>query len=153
MNLSQITDELFIGTTPSVSDYDQLRSLGVRLVINMRYTSPPAHDSHSQPIPALWLPSIDSPFFPLSIPKLMLGSQAALTTIQNGGKVFAHCAYGRHRGPAMGSCILIAQGYDPQAAMELIVERREAANPFAFYIRPRILKFAEEWNGKNNPQI
>ena len=36
MNFSQITDDLFIGTTPRRKDYDVLRGLGVRLVINMR---------------------------------------------------------------------------------------------------------------------
>jgi len=76
---------------------------------------------------------------------LMRGAHAALETIQHGGRVYAHCAYGRHRGVAMGACILIAQGYDPQDAMELIVKRRSVANPFAYYIRPRILKFAREW--------
>ena len=75
----------------------------------------------------------------------MRGTRAALETIRDGGKVYAHCAYGRHRGVVMGACILIAQGHDPQAAMELIVKRRSVANPFAYYIRPRILKFANEW--------
>ena len=78
----------------------------------------------------------------------MRGTRAALETIRDGGKVYAHCAYGRHRGVAMGACILIAQGHDPQAAMELIVKRRSVANPFAYYIRPRILKFAREWVGR-----
>jgi len=146
MNFSQITDDLFIGTTPSLDDYNRLRDLGIRLVINMRFTFGPKPDSHHQPTSTLWLPSIDSPFFPISIPKLIHGTRAALETIQHGGKVYAHCAYGRHRGPAMGACILIAQGYDPGAAMDLIVARRPIANPFAFYIRPRILKFAREWN-------
>jgi protein tyrosine phosphatase (PTP) superfamily phosphohydrolase (DUF442 family) len=146
MNISQITDDLFIGNTPSLKDYDRLRDLGVRLIINMRLTGKPKTDLHHQPINTLWLRSIDSPFFPLSIPKLIRGAQAALETIRNGGKVYAHCAYGRHRGVAMGACILIAQGHDPHAAMQLIAERRSVADPFAYYIRPRILKFAKEWN-------
>jgi len=146
MNFSQITDDLFVGNSPSVNDYNILRELGVRLIINMRFTSGPKPDPHHQPIATLWLPSIDSPFFPISIPKLMSGAQAALKTIQQGGKVYAHCAYGRHRGVAMGACILIAQGYDPGAAMQLIAVRRPVANPFAYYIRPRILMFAREWN-------
>jgi len=137
MNFSQITDDLFIGNTPFVNDYDRLRDLGIRLVINMRFTFGPKPDSHPQPIPSLWLPSIDSPFFPISIQKLIRGAQAALETIRDGGRVYAHCAYGRHRGVAMGACILIAQGYDPGDAMELIVARRSVANPFAYYIRPR----------------
>jgi hypothetical protein len=146
MNLSQITDDLFVGNTPSLKDYDRLRELGVRLIINMRLTSAPKPDSHHEPINTLWLRSIDSPFFPLSIPKLIRGAHAALETIRDGGKVYAHCAYGRHRGVAMGACILIAQGHDPHEAMQLIAERRSVADPFAWYIRPRILKFAKEWN-------
>jgi protein-tyrosine phosphatase len=78
--------------------------------------------------------------------KLIIGARAALETILLGGKVYVHCAYGRHRGVAMGSCVLIAQGYDPEAAMKLVAERRLVADPYAYYIRPRILKFAREWN-------
>ena len=146
MNFSQITDDLFIGNMPSLNDYDQLRELGVRLIINMRFTLGPKPDPHRVPIHILWLRTIDSPFFPISIQKLMRGTRAALETIQHGGKVYTHCAYGRHRAVAMGAAILIAQGHDPQAAMELIKERRSVADPFAYYIRPRILKFAREWN-------
>jgi len=145
MNFSQITDDLFIGNMPSVGDYDTLRELGVRLIINMRFTLGPRPDPHHVPIHTLWLRSIDSPFFPISIQKLMRGAHAALETIRDGGRVYTHCAYGRHRGVAMGACILIAQGHDPHAAMKLIVKRRSVADPFAFHIRPRILKFAREW--------
>jgi hypothetical protein len=149
MNFSQITDDLFIGTTPSVKDYDQLRDLGVRLVINMRFTYGPRPDPHVPPLLLLWLRTIDSPFIPLPIPKLIIGARAGLEMIRMGGKVYVHCAYGRHRGVAMGSCVLIAQGYDPETAMKLIAERRTVADPYAYYIRPRILRFAREWNGEN----
>ncbi|MCK6538835.1 MAG: dual specificity protein phosphatase family protein [Anaerolineales bacterium] len=145
MNFSRITDYLFIGNTPSLRDYDTLRGLGVRLIINMRFTRGPKPDPHPQPISTLWLRSIDSPFFPISIQKLIRGAQAALEAIRSGGAVYTHCSYGRHRGVAMGTCILIAQGFDPRAAMELIVSRRSVADPYAYYIQPRILKFAREW--------
>jgi hypothetical protein len=128
MNFSQITDDLFIGTTPSAKDYDQLRDIGVRLVINMRFIYGPHPDPGSPPLLLLWLRTIDSPFFPLPIPKLMIGARAAVEMIRMGGKVYVHCAYGRHRGPAMGSCVLIAQGYDPGSAMNLVTERRAVAN-------------------------
>ena len=145
MNFSQITDDLFIGSMPSLKHYDQLRDLGVQLIINMRFTVRPQPDQHDLPINLLWLPTIDSPFFPLSLHKLSQGVHSALTTIKAGGKVYAHCAYGRHRGVAMGACILIAQGHDPHTAMTLIKERRSVADPFAYYIQPRILKFANQW--------
>ena len=153
MNFSTITDDLFIGSMPSVNQYDQLRELGVQLIINMRFSLGPRPDSHQIPIHTLWLRSVDSPFFPIAISKLMRGAQAALETIHDGGKVYAHCAYGRHRGVAMGACILVAQGFDPQAAMQLIKERRSVADPFAYYIRPRIFKFAREWSKWSNYQI
>lgn len=146
MNFSQINDHLFIGNTPSLRDYETLREMGVRLIINMRFWLGPKPDPHPQPISTLWLRSMDSPFFPISIQKLIHGAQAALETIRAGGKVYAHCAYGRHRGVAMGACILIAQGHDPHEAMELIASRRSVADPYAFYILPRILKFAALWN-------
>jgi len=145
MNFSQITDNLFIGSQPSLTDYDRLRELGIRLIINMRFSRGPEPDSHYQPISTLWLRSIDSPLFPISIRKLIRGAQTALETIRRGDKVYTHCAYGRHRGVAMGACVLIAQGYDPLEAMKLIAERRTVADPYAFYILPRILKFAKEW--------
>jgi protein tyrosine phosphatase (PTP) superfamily phosphohydrolase (DUF442 family) len=43
MGYSKITEDLFIGTTPTVADYEHLRELGVRLAINMRW------ESHSLP--------------------------------------------------------------------------------------------------------
>jgi protein tyrosine phosphatase (PTP) superfamily phosphohydrolase (DUF442 family) len=153
MNFSKITNDLFIGNMPTLQDYDRLRKLGVRLIINMRFSRGPQPDSRPfgdaqgrhQPISTLWLRSIDSPFFPISIQKLIRGAKTALETIREGGKVYAHCAYGRHRGVAMGACILIAQGLDPHDAMKLIAEQRSVADPYAYYIRPRILKFADEW--------
>ena len=145
---SNITDDLFIGTTPLASDYSGLRELGIQLVINMRFTRSPYHDPHETPLRLLWLRTIDSPFFPLPISSLITGASAALETILMGGKVYVHCAYGRHRGPAMGSCVLIAQGYDPEEAMKLVVERRTVANPHIYYIRSRILQFAHQWNTK-----
>ena len=147
-NFSHITDDLFIGTTPLASDYDGLRELGIQLVINMRFSRSPYLDPHEKPIRFLWLRTIDSPFFPLPISKLIKGASAALETILLGGKVYVHCAYGRHRGPAMGSCVLIAQGYGPEEAMKLVAARRLVADPHIYYIRSRILRFEREWNNR-----
>ena len=144
MNFSPITEDLFIGTTPSSEDYNQLRDLGVRLVINMRVEYRPRKDVHESPLQLLWLPTFDTPLIPISIKYLQRGAKAALKTIQNGGKVYAHCAGGVHRGVAMGAAILIAQGYEAESAMQLIKQKRPVADPFAFYIQPRVLKFASQ---------
>ncbi|MGB8214425.1 MAG: dual specificity protein phosphatase [Anaerolineales bacterium] len=145
MDFSQITDCLFIGDTPCKEDYDLLREMGVRLVINMRFEKRPVVDSHIPPLDFLWLPTVDTPGLVIPIRFLMRGVQAALETIQAGGKVYAHCHKGRHRGVAMGASILIALGYDPEAAIELIKTQRPIADPNIFYIRSRILRFARAW--------
>ena len=145
MNYSKITDTLYIGTTPGAKDYDLLRTLDITLVINTRFGFPPKRDPHSPPVRSLWLPAIDSPIFPIPLRFLLIGVKEALKEIEAGGKVYAHCSRGRHRGPAMGTCILIAQGMDASQAMQLIQHQRPVADPEAWYIRRRIMKFSEQW--------
>jgi protein-tyrosine phosphatase len=145
MEFSKITENLFIGVTPRKKEYDILRDLGVRLVINMRFEKHLARDEHCLPLQVLWLPTIDSPGLVIPIRFLMRGVKAALETIENGGKVYVHCQRGRHRAVAMGASILIALGCDPQSAMDLIKVQRPIADPEVFYIRSRILRFARAW--------
>ena len=149
MDFSEITEDLFIGRTPTGKDYELLRELGVRLVINMRLEKLPSCDRHIAPIHYLWLPTVDIPGLVIPIRFLSRGVCAALETIRAGGKVYAHCGKGRHRGVAMGAAILIALGQPPEMAMELIKARRPTADPDAFYIRSRILRFARQWQAIN----
>jgi protein tyrosine phosphatase (PTP) superfamily phosphohydrolase (DUF442 family) len=148
MNFSRITDNLYVGTTPKINDYELLHKLGVCLVINMRIGLPPARDPISPPIKSLWLPVIDSPVFPIPIRALQKGVRAALTVIESEGMVYTHCSKGRHRGPAMGACILIAQGMEPEQAIYLIEQQRPIAVPHDWYIQQRILKFTQTWKDR-----
>ena len=145
MNYSEINDDLLVGTTPSAADYDTLCSLGVGLVINMRLERRPFPDRHDLPLEFLWLPTIDYPLFPIPIRFLKRGAERALQTIQSGKRVYAHCAAGRHRGVAMGAAILIASGYSPDDAMQLLEDQRQVADPRVYYIRSRILRFSKIW--------
>lgn len=145
MDFSQITNDLLIGAMPAAADYDLLHRLGVRLVLNMRFARRLPDGLFHPPVQVLWLRSLDNPLFPIPLKFLMLGTRAALSTIAEGGKVYTHCAYGRHRSVAMGAAILIGQGYMPQEAMSLIKEKRPQADPDAFYIKSRILAFAKRW--------
>ncbi len=145
MNYSQITNDLFIGSMPHVEDYDILRNLGVRLVINMRFDRRPFEDVSTPPLDFLWLRTFDNPFLPIPMRSLWRGVLAALDTIREGGKVYTHCIHGRHRGVAMGAAILIALGYSPEGAMDLIKNHRPIADPDVFYIRRRILRFARQF--------
>jgi len=52
------------------------------------------------------------------------GVTYALDQIGDNCVVLAHCQMGINRGPSMGFAILLAQGWDPIAALELIKSRR-----------------------------
>jgi len=148
MNFSRITDNVFVGTTPRLSDYDRLHEMGVRLVINMRLLRGRPPGNALQSVRYLRLRTIDSPLAPIPAEALVRGARAALQVIEGGGSVYTHCARGRHRSVAMGAAILIAQGLTPEAAMQLIKERRPEADPEAFHIRPRIIEFAHIWGSE-----
>jgi protein-tyrosine phosphatase len=145
MDFSRITDELFIGSMPYPEHYDHLRDLGVRLVINMRFDRRPFEDGHTPPLDFLWLRTFDNPLLVIPIHSLRRGAMAALETIRQGGKVYAHCQRGRHRGVAMGAAILIALGHPAEEAIQLIKVQRPIADPDVFYIRNRILRFARQF--------
>ena len=145
MDISKITDNLYVGTTPATEDYDLLRDRGVTLVINMRFERRPYPDDHNPPLARLWLPTFDSPLIPIPMRAMHKGVRAGLEAFRNGGKVFVHCAAGVHRSVALAAALLIAQGYKPDEATKLLKERRPAADPDIWYIRSRIDKFARSW--------
>lgn len=146
MNFSQITPHLFIGSMPNAADYEHLRDLGVRLVLNMRFARKLPSDVTNPPIEVLWLRTFDSPFTPMPFQKILQGTQRALEVIREGGKIYSHCAKGRHRSVVMGAAILIAQGHSPEAAMHLIKEKRPVSDPDIFYVKRRIFDFAHQWH-------
>jgi hypothetical protein len=145
MEFSEITDTLIIGTTPRPEDYVILDEMGIRLVINMRIERPPFRVSWNTPFDFLWLPTLDTPFTPVSLRVLKLGVKAALDIIEDGGKVYTHCAEGIHRSIAMGSAILIAQGFSAEHAMRLIKQKRPNADPYKWYVHRQIIRFARAW--------
>ena len=145
MNYSSITDTLFIGTTPGWRDFDILRDLGVTMVINMRWMPGPRPAQDDPLLRYVQLRTFDNPLIPIPLRALIQGVQLALEEIKNGGKIYTHCAQGRHRSVAMAAAILIAQGRPIEEAMQLIKERRPVADPQAFHIRRRIELFARQW--------
>jgi protein-tyrosine phosphatase len=145
VNFSAITDSLYVGTAPHPEDYDTLRELGVKLVLNMRIHRWPYLDRHHPPIRNLWLPTFDFPLLPIPLKTLRRGVIAALEVLGAGDKVYTHCTGGVHRSVAMAAAILIAQGYSVQDAVQLLKDRRAAADPDAWHIRRQVKRFAKSW--------
>ncbi len=135
---------MYIGADPKSRHVAQLQELPVHLLLSMRLWRP--HASVRRGVDQwIHLPCVDSPLTPIPMTLLWRGVQAALPVVEQGRIVMVHCHYGRHRSVALASCILIGQGYTPEAAMELIKHQRPVADPYAWYIRLRIEKFAREW--------
>ena len=148
MDISQITDQLYIAAHPKAEAADAINDLNVRLLLNMIFIRP-AKVYSQPPFSMLTLRTFDSIFLPIPIRKLIRGVQAALPVIRTGDSVLVYCREGRHRSVAMAATILIAQGYSADEAMQLIKSRREKADPYAWHIQRRIRKFAEIWDREN----
>ena len=145
MNYSPITENLIVGTSPARRDFDLLRELGVTLVINMRWMPGPKPPADDPALRYIRFRTFDNPFLPIPLRALVQGVQLALEEIKSGGKIYTHCAKGRHRSVAMAAAILIAQGRPLEEAMLLIKQQRPIADPNAFHIRRRIELFAQQW--------
>lgn len=148
MDISRITDSLYVGTTPGQADFERLHDLGIRLVINMRLLLGRPPSDALRAMRYLRLRTFDNPLLPIPSSALLRGTRTALEVIARGGSVYTHCSRGRHRSVAMAAAILIAQGLSPEAAMRTIRERRAVADPGAPHIRPRILEFAQAWDAE-----
>lgn len=145
MDISKITDYLYVGAQPLAGHAAELCALDIGLVISMRAESRPPRAFSQPPLQCLWLRTFDTFFLPIPLTALAAGVQAALPVITAGRAVLIHCHRGRHRSVAQAAAVLIAQGYSAADAMRLLREKRPVADPNIWYIRHRIENFAREW--------
>jgi protein tyrosine phosphatase (PTP) superfamily phosphohydrolase (DUF442 family) len=153
MDISQVTDYLYVGAQPSAQDAEQLCALNVRLIISMVGTIRPPKALTQPPLNLLWLRTYDTIFTPIPIAKLMKGVQAALPVIRSGGGVLTYCREGRHRSIAMGAAILIAMGHPAEEAMRLLTTHRRKADPHAWHIRRQIKEFEKRWQSMSTTEV
>jgi protein tyrosine phosphatase (PTP) superfamily phosphohydrolase (DUF442 family) len=142
---SKIADGLFVGSLPHDDDVDDIRELGVDLVLSMIRARPPGA-LMQPPFRLLTLVTYDWPGLPIPLDKLRRGVATALPVLDAGGCVLVYCRQGRHRSVTMACSILIAQGMSAAEAMDLVVAGRPIADPHAFYIEPRIRAFEADWH-------
>ena len=143
-DISQITDYLYISAWPRGEHADEFIAMGVRLILSMHWLRP-AKSLRTPPVRLLWLPTIDKPFFPIPMRTLNKGVCAALPVIEDCRAVKVHCKAGVHRSVAQAACVLIGLGYSADDAMQLIKDKRAAADPDIGYIQKRIRKFERQW--------
>jgi prolyl-tRNA editing enzyme YbaK/EbsC (Cys-tRNA(Pro) deacylase)/protein tyrosine phosphatase (PTP) superfamily phosphohydrolase (DUF442 family) len=145
MDISPITDQLYVGSQPDATDADAICALNIGLVISMRGEQRPHQEFTRAPLSSLWLRTYDSFLTPISMRTLMQGVQSALPVLDQGRGVLVHCAAGRHRSVAMAAAILIARQHTAQSAMQLLREKRQVADPQVWYIRRQISSFERHW--------
>ena len=148
MDISKITDYLYIAASLQSEHVDELGARNINLIISMIGGRCPPEIYSQPPYRLLWLQTFDSALLPIPISKLMRGVQMALPAIQDGGNVLVYCAQGRHRSVAMAAAILIAVGYTVPEATELLSTRREVADPKTWHIYQRIEAFEKHWRNK-----
>lgn len=144
MDISQITDQLYIAAHPRAEAAGAIRDMNVRLILNMIFFRP-AKVYRQPPFQMLTLRTFDSIFLPIPIGMLERGVEAALPVIENGESVLVYCREGRHRSVAMAASVLIGQGHSADEAMQLITSKRSKADPYAWHIQRRIRKFEQIW--------
>jgi protein tyrosine phosphatase (PTP) superfamily phosphohydrolase (DUF442 family) len=144
MDISQITDQLFIAAHPRAEDAGSVLDLNVRLILNMIFIRP-AEVYKQPPFRMVTLRTFDSIFLPIPLDKLMKGVEASIPVIAAGESVLVYCRAGRHRSVAMAASVLIGQSYSAEDAMRLIKSKRAKADPYAWHIKRRITKFEEVW--------
>jgi len=144
MDISQITEQLYIAARPKAEAADALKEMNVCLLLNMIFIRP-ADVYRQPPFKMLTLRTFDSIFLPIPIGMLERGVEAALPVMENGESVLVYCREGRHRSVAMAASILVGQGHSADEAMQLITTKRAKADPYAWHIQRRIRKFEQIW--------
>jgi len=140
LDISKITDYLYVSAYPEGTHAEEIQSLNVRLILSMHWLPLDMKLNHP-PLRVLWLPTFDNPVFKMPHKSLMRGVKAALPVIESGSAVLAHCAAGKHRSVAMACCVLIAKGFSADEAMACVKAGRSVADPDIPHIQERIRKF------------
>jgi protein-tyrosine phosphatase len=152
MDVSAITEQLYIAARPLSRHVARIQELRIDLVLSMIWFRP-TRELMRPPFRLVRLPTVDSPLVPIPLWILRRGVAAALPVLDSDGRVLVYCRAGRHRSVAMACCILVAQGMTADAAMNLVVERRPIADPHARHIESRIRAFEREWPAHLQPRV
>ena len=148
MDISNITDYLYVSSKVTTRNVDAVLDLDPRLVISMIVQRRPPQELAQPPRRLLWFKTFDLFLIPISMRVLGRGVEAALPVIDAGHIVHVFCEGGRRRSVAMASCILIGKGYSAEDAMKLIKEMRPVADPYAWHIQRQIRNFEEYWQNE-----
>jgi protein-tyrosine phosphatase len=145
IDISRVTDYLYVGSRVGREHADELKVLNFNLIISMIGQLPPDEIYTRPPFKTLWIKTFDTFFTPISVKKLLAGVEAALPVVKNEGKVLVFCMQGKRRSVAMAAAILISMGHPAEQAIDLLTTARTVADPRRWYIRRQIEAFERYW--------
>jgi protein-tyrosine phosphatase len=145
IDISKVTDYLYVGSRIGKEHADELKVLNFNLIISMIGQMPPDEIFTLPPFQTLWIRTYDTFFTPVTVKKLLVGVEAALPIIQNKGKLLVFCMQGKRRSVAMAAAILISMGHTGEQAIDLLTTARTVADPRRWYIRKQIHAFEKYW--------
>ena len=150
LDYSQITDHLYIAAWPTRAHRQQIIDLGVRLVIST-ILEKPDQELGEPPLRLVRVRAADLGkrlVFPDG--QIMKGVEAALPVLERRERVVVFCKAGMHRSATLTACILTAQGYTPDEAIRLVLEKRSRAHFNVSHVQ-KIKHFAALWQQCHPP--
>ena len=100
-NFGKMDNRLFRGAQPNESDYKDLKTLGVKTVVDLT-DSPKSYEKRD--VEALGMRYVNIPMSDSSYPKAeQISAFLKLVNDSSTGTMFIHCAGGRHRTGVMGA--------------------------------------------------
>jgi protein tyrosine phosphatase (PTP) superfamily phosphohydrolase (DUF442 family) len=121
-----ITPELAVGGQISAAGWRWLARRGFTAVVNMRTEYDDAAHGIA-PKSYVWLPTVDD--HAPTLEQLQTGVDFIRQVLQEGGKVYVHCASGVGRAPTMAAAYLISTGLSMDEALALISQVRPFVKP------------------------
>jgi predicted protein tyrosine phosphatase len=122
----QVTPQLYVGGQINARGWNWLAERGLTADLNLRVEFNDAERGIA-PAAYLWLPTVDDDAPTLE--HLRTGVDFIQQNIENGGRVYVHCASGVGRAPTMAAAYLISTGMSTDEAWSLIRRGRPFIKP------------------------
>jgi dual specificity phosphatase 3 len=138
-NATRLTDCLWIGgdletsatgavTALALAQLDEIEAAGITDILDLRleWNDESWVEARKPHLRYHWL-GVDDAGQRMPDEWFATGTKVVLDSVAGGGRVLVHCHLGVNRGPSMGFAVLLCQGHEPIAALELIREHRPMA--------------------------
>jgi len=124
MDLSKITNLIFVGGSIIKEDLAVLRDHGINMVVNMMVEDNSEEDFvEDAGLDYQHFPTEDG--FPMTLSELVYGSELLVKAIAvDLKKVYIHCAYGVGRSPYMAAAVLMNLGMETYEALNFVASKR-----------------------------